>query len=83
MGASVAQVAIAWVMAQAAIEGVAMVPLIGARRRERLQEALGALALELSRDQLSELEKAIPPDSAAGGRYPEPLLAHLDSERSD
>ena len=83
MGASVAQVAIAWVMARAAIEGVAIVPLIGARRRERLQEALGALALHLSRDQLSELETAVPPDSAAGGRYPEPLLAHLDSERSD
>ena len=82
IGASVAQVAIAWVMARAAVEQVTIVPLIGARRRERLREAVGALDLALSRDQLAGIEKAVPPDAAAGGRYPEALLAHLDSERS-
>ena len=83
IGASVAQVAIAWVMARAAAEQVAVVPLIGARRRDRLRESLGALPLILSRQQMDEIERAVPPDSAAGGRYPDAQLAHLDSERSE
>jgi aryl-alcohol dehydrogenase-like predicted oxidoreductase len=48
IGASVAQVAIAWVTAQ----GDDIVPLIGARRRAQLTESLGALELELTADQL-------------------------------
>ena len=83
IGASVAQVAIAWVMARAAAERAALVPLIGARRRERLHEALGALALKLSHEQLNEIERAVPPNAAAGGRYPDAQLAHMDSERSE
>lgn len=82
IGASVAQVAIAWVMARAAAEGATIVPLIGARSRDRLRESLGALALELSQEQLAEIERAVPPNSAAGGRYPDAQLAHMDSERS-
>lgn len=82
IGASVAQVAIAWVMARAAAERATLVPLIGARRRERLREALGALALKLSDEQLAEIERAVPPNAAAGARYPDAQLAHLDSERS-
>ena len=77
IGASVAQVAIAWVMAQ----GDDIIPLIGARRRERLDEALGALPLKLTATQLAELAQAIPADAAAGGRYPAAALEHLDSER--
>ena len=76
-GASVAQVAIAWVMAQ----GEDIIPLIGARRRERLDEALGALPLKLTPDQLAQLAQAIPAHAAAGGRYPAAALEHLDSER--
>ena len=45
-GATVAQVAIAWVLSR----GEGIVPLIGARRRDRLGEALGALDVELARD---------------------------------
>jgi aryl-alcohol dehydrogenase-like predicted oxidoreductase len=76
MGASVAQVAIAWVLAQ----GEDIIPLIGARRRDRLDEALGALSLKLTTAQLAALEQAIPADAAAGGRYPAAALEHLDSE---
>jgi aryl-alcohol dehydrogenase-like predicted oxidoreductase len=76
MGASVAQVAIAWVIAQ----GDDIIPLIGARRRDRLDEALGALPLKLTAAQLAALEQAIPADAAAGGRYPAAALEHLDSE---
>lgn len=81
--ASVAQVAIAWVMARAAAERAAVVPLIGARRRDRLRESLGALSLKLSQAQLAEIERTVPPNSAAGGRYPDAQLAHMDSERSE
>jgi aryl-alcohol dehydrogenase-like predicted oxidoreductase len=76
-GATVAQTAIAWVLAQ----GEDIVPLIGARRRDRLDEALGALELELSAGDLSAIERAVPADAAVGERYPAAQMAHLDSER--
>ncbi|MGZ4234453.1 MAG: aldo/keto reductase [Solirubrobacteraceae bacterium] len=75
-GVSVAQVAIAWVLSQ----GEDIVPLIGARRRDRLTEALGALELDLSEQDLARIAQAVPPDAAAGTRYAEAQMAHLDSE---
>ena len=78
IGASVAQVAIAWVAAQ----GTDIVPLVGARRRDRLTEALGALDVTLTAAHLAALEQAIPADAAAGDRYPEAQLAHMDSEKA-
>jgi aryl-alcohol dehydrogenase-like predicted oxidoreductase len=77
-GATVAQVAIAWAMAR----GEDIVALVGARTRERLEEALGAQRLELDDDDLAALERAIPRDAAVGDRYPQPQMAMLDSERS-
>jgi pyridoxine 4-dehydrogenase len=76
MGASVAQVAIAWVLAQ----GKDIIPLIGARTRLRLDEALGAERLELSAADLARLEAAMPASAVAGLRYNEHQMAHLDSE---
>jgi aryl-alcohol dehydrogenase-like predicted oxidoreductase len=76
-GMSPAQVAIAWVLAQ----GEEIVPIIGSRTRAQLTEALGALELTLSAEQLTALEQAIPPDAAAGERYPAAQMAVLDSER--
>lgn len=77
MGASTAQLAIAWVAAQ----GKDIVPLVGARRRDRLQESLGASRISLTDAQLRALAEAIPADKVAGSRYPEALMAHLDSEK--
>jgi aryl-alcohol dehydrogenase-like predicted oxidoreductase len=77
LGASVAQVAIAWVAAQ----GRDIVPLVGARRRDRLTEALGALDVKLTPAHLAALGKAFPPGVAAGTRYAEEQMAHLDSEK--
>lgn len=74
--ASVAQVAIAWVLAQ----GADIVPLVGARSRQRLQEALGANALTLSPADLATLASAVPPEAVAGRRYGDYAYAHLDSE---
>ncbi len=76
-GATVAQVAIAWVMSR----GDDVVPLVGARRRDRLQEALGALDLELSAGDLEAIERAVPAGAAAGERYDDQQMAILDSER--
>ncbi|AYN35767.1 aldo/keto reductase [Streptomyces albus] len=76
-GVSVAQTAIAWVLSR----GQDIVPLIGARTRARLAEALGALDVQLDEADLAAIEKAVPPGAAAGDRYPEPQMAHLDSER--
>jgi aryl-alcohol dehydrogenase-like predicted oxidoreductase len=75
--ATVAQVAIAWVLSR----GEDVVPLVGARRRDRLDEALGALDLELSPEDLSALEAIVPADAAAGTRYDARQMQMLDSER--
>jgi aryl-alcohol dehydrogenase-like predicted oxidoreductase len=76
-GVSVAQIAIAWVLSR----GEDIVPLVGARTRERLAEALGALEVTLDEADLAAIEEAVPPGAAAGERYPAAQMAHLDSER--
>jgi aryl-alcohol dehydrogenase-like predicted oxidoreductase len=76
-GVTVAQIAIAWVAAQ----GDDIVPLVGARTRTRLAESLGALDVTLTADDLAAIERAVPKGSAAGTRYAEAQMAHLDSER--
>jgi aryl-alcohol dehydrogenase-like predicted oxidoreductase len=76
--ATVAQLAIAWVLTR----GADIVPLVGARRRDRLHEALGALAVELSDADLARIGDALPAGAAAGDRYPSFALAELDSEKS-
>ena len=76
-GVTVVQVAFAWVLSR----GEAVVPLVGARRRDQLEEALGAIDVELTADDLERIELAIPPDAAAGDRYGAPQMADLDSER--
>lgn len=78
-GVTVAQIAIAWVLAR----GEDIVPLIGARRRERLSEALGALNVTLSADDLARIEQAVPAGAAHGERYAAEQMAHLDSERGE
>ncbi|MFD4870397.1 aldo/keto reductase [Streptomyces sp. NPDC058412] len=79
-GVSVAQTAIAWVLAQGPRQGVDLVPLVGARRRDRLAEALGAMDITFSAADLAAIEEAVPAGAAAGERYPEAQMAHLDSE---
>jgi hypothetical protein len=58
-GASVAQIAVAWVLSR----GEDIVPLMGTTRRDRLAEAIGALELELTDGELAEIERAVPPDA--------------------
>ncbi|WP_312270427.1 aldo/keto reductase [Pseudomonas sp.] len=76
-GVTAAQMAIAWVLAR----GEDIVPLVGARTRERLHESLGALDIMLTAEELARIEQAIPANAAAGERYPTAQLAHMDSEK--
>jgi aryl-alcohol dehydrogenase-like predicted oxidoreductase len=76
-GVSVAQIAIDWVAAQ----GDDIVPLVGARRRAQLDEALGALDVTLTVADLAAIEQAVPKGAAAGERYVAAQMAMLDSER--
>jgi aryl-alcohol dehydrogenase-like predicted oxidoreductase len=76
-GVSVAQIAIAWVAAQ----GAQIIPLVGARRRDRLTEALGALEVSLTPQDLAAIEAAVPKGAALGERYAAAQMASLDSER--
>jgi aryl-alcohol dehydrogenase-like predicted oxidoreductase len=65
-GCTVAQLAIAWT----ATQGADIVPLVGARTRARLTEALPAINLELTPDDLTALDQAVPPNAIRGDRYP-------------
>jgi aryl-alcohol dehydrogenase-like predicted oxidoreductase len=76
-GVTAAQLAIAWV----ASRGHDIIPLIGTKRRDRLAEALHALDLTLSADELAAIEAAVPADAVAGERYDTAQVAMLDSER--
>ena len=76
-GVTVAQVAIAWVAAQ----GADIVPVIGSRKRNQLADAVAALDVTLSAEDLAAIERAVPKDAAAGERYPARGMAELDSER--
>ena len=70
-GCTDAQLAIAWVAAR----GGDVVPLVGARTLERLAEALPAMDLELTADDLTEIEKAVPRGAARGDRYPSAFMS--------
>ena len=77
-GATTAQLAIAWVL----YRGDDIIPLIGARNRQRLQESLSALDLTLTEEELARIERAVPAERVAGTRYAEAQMSALDSERS-
>jgi aryl-alcohol dehydrogenase-like predicted oxidoreductase len=67
------QLALAWLLAQ----GPDVIPIPGTKRKERLEENLGALAVQLSESDIGEISDAIPAGSAAGTRYPEPQMKSL------
>ncbi len=75
---TVAQLAIAWVLSR----GDDVVPIVGARRRNQLADALDALDVSLTDDDQERIERAIPAGAAAGERYAAPGMAQLDSEKT-
>ena len=72
--ATPAQVALAWLLAQKPW----IVPIPGTRRVERLDENLAAAALELTADDLSEIEDAAAQIEVKGARYPDHLQRLID-----
>jgi aryl-alcohol dehydrogenase-like predicted oxidoreductase len=69
--ATPAQVALAWVLSR----GADVVPIVGTKNREHLEENLNATDLVLRPSDLAELEAAFPPGAAAGERYPAAAMA--------
>lgn len=76
-GLTLGQLAIAWVRAKTPH----YLPVVGARTRAQLADALGALDKPLTADDLGALERLVPAGAFAGARYQEAQMAHLDSER--
>jgi aryl-alcohol dehydrogenase-like predicted oxidoreductase len=73
-GCSPAQLALAWVLSR----GLDVVPIFGTKRRSYLRENLESLQLELSANDLAEIDRIAPKGVAAGTRYPEILMHVLD-----
>jgi len=76
-GCTAAQLALAWVLAQ----GPDIVPIPGTRRIANFDENLGALAVKLSAAELAEIERVFPATAVAGTRYPEQMMALLDTRK--
>jgi aryl-alcohol dehydrogenase-like predicted oxidoreductase len=76
-GTTPSRLAIAWVLAK----GPMIVPLVGARTRQQLEDSLGALDVALSPEDVARLEAAVPAAAVAGTRYDEHQMRILDSER--
>lgn len=73
---TVAQLAIAWVLSR----GEDVIPLIGARKRSQLQDALGAVGLQLSQSDIERIEAAVPAEAVAGTRYAAEQMGTLGVE---
>jgi aryl-alcohol dehydrogenase-like predicted oxidoreductase len=76
-GMTKASVAVAWTLAKQP----GFLPVIGARRRPQLQDALSALERPLSPDDMVALERLLPASAFEGERYGAEQMRHLDSER--
>jgi aryl-alcohol dehydrogenase-like predicted oxidoreductase len=76
-GVTVAQIAIAWVLSR----GGDIVPLVGSRKQTQLNEALGAENVQLSENDLKDIEETVPLGAVAGDRYNQYGMASLDSEK--
>ncbi len=70
-----AQLALAWVLAK----GEEIVPIPGTKSPRRLEENAAATDVALSADEVRELDDAIAPDAVRGTRYPEPMMALINS----
>jgi len=68
--ATLAQLSIAWPMAQGKRAGVFIVPIPGAKSRRHLEENLRAADIVLTAEDLAAIDHTVPPGAASGTRYP-------------
>jgi aryl-alcohol dehydrogenase-like predicted oxidoreductase len=76
--ATLAQLAVAWPMAQGARAGIFIVPIPGAKSRKHLDENVRAVDMTLTADELAEIDRTIPPGAASGTRYPSGQMHRLN-----
>jgi aryl-alcohol dehydrogenase-like predicted oxidoreductase len=69
-GCTPAQLVLAWLLAQ----GPDIVPIPGTKRKDRLEENLGALEVGLDARDVEGISAAVPAGATAGARYPEPQM---------
>ena len=69
-GVTPSQLVLAWLLAQ----GDDILPIPGTKHVARLEENVGATAVKLDAADLARIDAAMPPGSAAGSRYPEPMM---------
>ncbi|MFC5452601.1 aldo/keto reductase [Paenibacillus aestuarii] len=72
-GVMPSQLALAWLLAQ----GNDIVPIPGTKRREYLEENIGAIAIELTKEDLARIDEAAPKGAAFGTRYPDMRSVNL------
>jgi aryl-alcohol dehydrogenase-like predicted oxidoreductase len=72
--ATPSQVALAWLLHK----GDDIVPIPGTKRRRYLEENVAAASLTLDRGEIEALDRALPPESVAGPRYNERMMAFID-----
>jgi aryl-alcohol dehydrogenase-like predicted oxidoreductase len=76
--ATLAQLAVAWPIAQGARAGLFVVPIPGAKSRKHLEENVRAAELVLTADDLAEIDGIAPPGAASGTRYPAGQMHRLN-----
>ena len=76
--ATLAQLSIAWPMAQGARAGVFIVPIPGAKSRKHLEENVSAADIVLTADDLAEIDRIVPLGAASGARYPAGQMHRLN-----
>ena len=73
-GITTSQLALAWVLAQ----GGDIVPIPGTKRRKYLEQNAAAVDIELTSEELKQIDAIFPPDAAAGLRYPKEMMASVN-----
>jgi aryl-alcohol dehydrogenase-like predicted oxidoreductase len=76
--ATLAQLAVAWPVAQGARRGIFIVPIPGAKSRRHLDENVGAADIVLTAEELAEIDRLVPPGAASGTRYPVAQMHRLN-----
>jgi aryl-alcohol dehydrogenase-like predicted oxidoreductase len=77
-GCKPAQLALAWLLAQGHEHGDDIFPIPGTTKVRRLEENIGATEVNLTPDDLSEIDRIFPPDAAIGLRYPEAAMSAIN-----